>query len=343
MYYETIKRNGNLKGEDLIEYTHTSTTDLEIDKIFCYKNNRGSFFISILNLLTLGLIRLSYYFNLKFYIYIYFTRCSLKDPDCKYIVVISRDNNYHLLNLNKQNFFRTNFLLTDYHNKNVFINSNELPNHDYERDSLKKKHSKNKDDYEEKNNNNNPMWKINNKYSKINEISNTVSYTFCFRKNSYEYDDSLGKFKPIFFFIGDISNGEIHNKFGEGIKNLNDYNCALNRFGLNLIFHEKSSFLFFFFKQMIHPFYIYQFFSAVCWSFTEYYSYLILILIVMFLVILINAILSYKNWKMVFSDEEKISCKAIRNFQEQNNENLIYDSKIFFIILIKIQFNLLSE
>jgi len=197
---------------------------------------------------------------------------------------------------------------------------------------------------------NNHLYKSNKRYSKkvysgikrdINSFVENLTYTFSYKNNSYEFDETLNKFKPIFFFLGNLTNIEIHDKLGEGLKNLTQYNYALNRYGLNEILSLKYTFFNFFIKQIRHPFYIYQLICYVSCFLSDNIISLVFLLVLSGVIIFINAYLYYVNWEQIFMNEEKKGCLAKRNLSEYDiKEGYIYDSINLFILnfLIKKSF-----
>ena len=122
-----------------------------------------------------------------------------------------------------------------------------------------------------------------------------------FRHNKYIYMENSNSFTPILFDLSKFRNNEIHKKFGLkqirihnsnseydqfeyttsnlGIKNIEEYNYLLNKFGMNQIEMKYKSLCLIFIEQLIHPFYAYQIYAIVVWIYDKYFyfSYILII------------------------------------------------------------------
>jgi len=323
MSYQLIKRNSNSKGENMIFNTHTCVIDHDIIEITCYERKDNFFFLSLINLLTIGFINLTYIFKYDYFINFYYRICDIKFPQTtsRYILIKNQRGNSIFVDLKKNNYFLT---FPELAKQNINI---PLINEKLVLDNISKNAEKAKDILLNDGNIGYNI-KAQRKRSKVYSLKEDMVYSFSYKNNKYEFDQVLNKFKPAFFYLGDKLNVEIHDQFGDGIKSLTEYNKALNRFGLNIIITLKSQFLDFFFNQISHPFYIYQLFALIIWGLNGYLSYLTIVAVLVVLVTFFNAYLSYINWRQVFSNEEIKKCQAVRNLSEYYlNEKIIYDGK----------------
>jgi len=337
MSYELIKRNGNIKGNNFIENTHTSIIDSDIEKIFCYKAKDNLLILISINIISFGLINLSYFISYDFFINFYFCLCDIQHPRSKYILIKNKKDQSILVELKKSDFHRPFHKIAEKNSRIMIINENLYD--DFDKEADKKNLELPKKDLYKKNTLNNNVPKKGRKtltrYSKIFNLKDNLKYTFTYRNNNYEYDEYLHKFKASYFCLSNLTNVDIHDKFGDGLKNLTDYNYALNKFGLNEIITLKTGYFQFFFKQIAHPFYVYQIFTFIAWTINDYYSFMIIVIVLIVIVIVKNAYLSYINWTHIFSIEEKNYCLAIRNISEYDLKmGIIYDSKLITLIRI---------
>lgn len=320
MAYELIKRNANFKGKDFIDNTHTCVIDIDIEKIICYKKRDDKYFLIMLNIITLGLINLTYFFRYDYFVNFYYCVCDIKHPRSEYILIKNKTGKYILVDLNKKNYYITFPKFAEKNTKISIINEKLV---------LECNKPNDISDNLFENKNINSRRKSMSRRSKVYNLKDDLIFSFTYKNNNYEFDESLNKFKPVFFNLSGYQNSKIHDKFGDGIKSLTDYNYALNKYGLNEINTLKSTFIGFLIKQLLHPFYIYQIFAFVAWSLSGYTSYLFIIVVLILVVIIFNSYILYHNWSHIFSYEESKECQAVRNLSDfDKNERLIYDRKI---------------
>lgn len=318
--YDLTKRTGKFKQSDSIENTHFSIVDSDIKVIHSLKkkNTNSDYVIIILtNFLTLGLINLLFFINKSLFVKFYYSLCNANDDECTKIYLIDRLDNGILLPLNKKNYYKTNENLKDENNGEYIHENPEIKN-----DTIK-------ENEEENNISNNPKSLIEKRKSikkeiYRNTIANSITHCFTYKGNIYEYDQITRRFQAAFFYLGEFTTVEIYEKFGEGIKTLKDYNYNLNRYGLNNISKNYTSFMHLFFVQIFDPFYLYQIFSLIIWTIQGYTPYNIIIFLFIVTIVFLNSYFSYKICMDAFKEEVKDDCRIVRGIKQKTDG---YDSK----------------
>ena len=121
-------------------------------------------------------------------------------------------------------------------------------------------------------------------------------------------------FISINFELNKFRHEEIHQFFGKGFNCIKEFSYCRNKFGLNLIKLEAKSFLGIFFKQVIHPLYLYQIFSISDLYYISYYSFATITLIITIFILLINSWQQFYNHKKIENFTLNFESTIIRKF-----------------------------
>lgn len=130
---------------------------------------------------------------------------------------------------------------------------------------------------------------------------NADTIVMYFKNNKYIYIEQDQKFVIAQFELMDYTNQDIHNLFKFGVKNFDELNYLLNKFGENQLKMKNKRFIFVFLKKLKKPRSIYIFFVVICWICTDYQFYWC-ILISHILLILMTSNQKYKNHQKLFND-----------------------------------------
>jgi len=309
-----IKRTGKTKQSqsDSIENTHFSIVDSDIKSIYCLKRKSSLteiILVLLLNIITIGLINFLFFINRTFFIKIYYEFCNADDPECLYVFLINHLDKSHFLLLEVKNYYEKHEVL------NEAMLGEYVFDHSIDKDFEEEKKEKSILNYRRRTSNREAE----------KEMINYFIYCFTYKGNIYEYNQETKKFQAAFFYLGELRNIEIYEKYGEGIKTLKDYNYSLNKYGINKIKKEYSTFMYYFFNQFFDPFYLYQIFSFVIWTMQGYMPYNIIVLICVFSVILFNSYFSYKINVDYLKEEGRDDCQIIRGINAKKTNG--YDGK----------------
>jgi hypothetical protein len=281
-YIEEIK----ITRRNFENNTHSSIVDDSIKYIYAYKISSKKFLLNLfLYIITLGILYIISKFSNKIFLKLNCKRSDLSDYD--YIVVIDTDNKYHIVKTLKENFFSKHKIL--YHLYNFFSRRNTSVKVSME----------------------------NSKYKGF-DYQNTAddALVFYYRHNKYLYNENEKYFESVRFNLIKYTNNEIYEFFGKGICDILDYNYLLNKFGLNALNLSTKSFFTIFLEQIIQPFYLYQVISMIIWIKSEYFNFLVLVLIMMTIMLIINTCQNYKNYIKIYHFANNIKTDIIRRLKD---------------------------
>ena len=120
-------------------------------------------------------------------------------------------------------------------------------------------------------------------------------------------------FTSIKFELNHLTHEQIHEKLGKGICNLKEYSYCVNKFGFNSINFESKSFIAIFLSQVIHPLYLYQIFSISDWFKIKYYTFAIIALVLIIIILSINSLQQYVNYEKIKNFSLKLVARIKRN------------------------------
>lgn len=206
-HYYIIKKNIN-------NSTHVSYIDCSIKYVLAFKQLKYQLYIKIvLYCLTIGLIHILFVNYPNMYINLLLSEADNVFESTVLIVIDSTDKK-HFVYPRTENFYQTNYLLTQ------IINN--------------------------KNNNYKPIMskeKLSRSNYKGEDIYNLRQYsiTFYFLGNKYVYKEDTEEFVSNYFDICKYTNNEIYCNFEKGIPSIFEYNYLLNKFGLNTIDSYSSN------------------------------------------------------------------------------------------------------
>lgn len=96
--------------------------------------------------------------------------------------------------------------------------------------------------------------------------------TFNFRFTKYYFDNKQNCFIPIVFDV-EKTFEEIHQQYAQGVSLPYEYEEKVSKFGKCDIILPNKNTIAILFKEVLNPFYIFQFFSLITWYLTEYEIY----------------------------------------------------------------------
>ena len=165
-------------------------------------------------------------------------------------------------------------------------------------------------------------------YLNNQEIFKPNIICFSFKYNKYMYSDTLKTFLPIKFELSNYLNQELHTKFGEGIKNVSDYNFLLNKFGYNDTILKEKSFVTIFIEQLLKKIYLYQIVSVFIWFYQSYYSMSIIVIILSLFIILVNTYYNFRNYKKLLTVDDNKNITIIRKIKNLSGVEVLDHLKI---------------
>lgn len=168
------------------------------------------------------------------------------------------------------------------------------------------------------------------------DYHNNSDYAFVinYRHNKYIYNEKECVFEPIKLDLTKYKNREIHDIFGKGLNDVFDYNYLLNKFGTNVLNLKSKSFFRTFLEQLFHPFYIYQIVSIAIWIRTGYYSFCLVVICLMAIILIINTFQNHKNSKNIFYYSNTGVTTIIRSLKQDEGEYDISHKSNLYIIMI---------
>lgn len=243
--------------------------DDTIDEIYCYKYARLYFLKGIIyNIFTLGIISLICKFSAKVFIKIYCIECDVSRAEL--FLVVDFENNIFLVKTIRENFHKKyKFLKNDISYNQSII---EVKNSHYIGEEM---------------------------YNSSDEC-----IILKFKNNNYIYLESIKRFAPVQLDLQRFTNSAIHDLFSVGITKLTQYNYLLNKFGENNLKVKARKFLNILFKKFFSPLILYRIFMILIWIVQGYYSFLAVIAVLSFIILILSSYQKYINYKRIFTDNK---------------------------------------
>lgn len=148
--------------------------------------------------------------------------------------------------------------------------------------------------------------------------------TFDYRLFKYYYDPTLKKFLPIRFTLQNLTNYQIHEVHGRGLKDENRYEEKKALYGLNSTEVPEKPIMQILIDEILSPFYLFQIFSCILWFYDDYQIYAAVILgttVVSILLTLWDAYHNMKNLrKMSFYETDVWVYRGVRDYLDTSNK-----------------------
>jgi magnesium-transporting ATPase (P-type) len=287
-YYSpyTIKLN----KRSIENNTHKNIVDESINDIIPFKIKNSKFLLAILlYILTLGILYILCRIFPKFYLELNCIQCDVSQADL--FLIIDSENNFHLIRALYENFYRRNGLL--YYVYSFSTNNKEIKS----------------------------VMEGSNYLSEDSQSPTEETLVIYFRHNKYLYNRDKKEFESVKMSFNKFSNNFIHKTFGGGLSSILDYNYLLNKFGKNIIELEGKSFFRILLGQLFHPFYLYQIYSIIVWIKTNYYSFCIVVIISAGIILTVNSLQNFNNYKRILNFTYFSPAKIIRKLSVDNESN----------------------